>query len=112
MKNRILGTHKPFFVQRLVLIVKPLYISNRNLKKKSNKTCFIQNTNVTLQLKNKLVMEVQTVKIGNEKLIPSGAPREGISVRRSGITKVLWRKLNVNVPASKVIAGGVDIYKG
>ena len=61
---------------------------------------------------NKLVMEVQTVKIGNEKLIPSGASREGISVRRSGIAKVLWRKLNVNVPASKVIAGGVDIYKG
>jgi hypothetical protein len=57
-------------------------------------------------------MEVQTVKIGNEKLIPSGAPREGISVRRSGIAKVLWRKLNVNVPASKVIPGGVDIYKG
>lgn len=26
------------------------------------------------------------------------------------IAKVLWRKLNVNVPASKVIAGGVDIY--
>ena len=61
---------------------------------------------------NKLVMEVQTVKIGNEKLIPSGASREGISVRRSGIAKVLWRKLNVNVPASKVIPGGVDIYKG
>ena len=61
---------------------------------------------------NELVMEVQTVKIGNEELIPSGAPREGISVRRSGIAKVLWRKLNVNVPASKVIAGGVDIYKG
>ena len=51
-------------------------------------------------------MEIQTVKIGNEKLIPSGASREGISVRRSGIAKVLWRKLNVNVPASKVIAGG------
>jgi len=59
-----------------------------------------------------LVMEVQTVKIGNEKLIPSNALHEGISVRRSGIAKVLWRKLNVNVPASSVIAGGVDIYKG
>ena len=57
-------------------------------------------------------MEVQTVKISNEKLIPSGASREGISVRRSGIAKVLWRKLNVKVPASKVIAGGFDIYKG
>lgn len=58
-----------------------------------------------------LVMKVQTVKIGKEKLIPSGAPREGISVRRSGIAKVLWRKLNVDVPASKVIVGGVDLYK-
>ena len=56
-------------------------------------------------------MEVQKIKIGNEKLIPSGALREGISVRRSGIAKVLWRKLDVKVPASKVIAGGVDIYK-
>ena len=53
-------------------------------------------------------LEIQTVKIGNEKLIPSGASREGISVRRSGIAKVLWHKLNVNVPESKVIAGGVD----
>lgn len=44
-------------------------------------------------------MEVQTVKIGNEKLIPIGAPRAGISVRRFGIAKVLWRQLNVNVPA-------------
>jgi len=56
-------------------------------------------------------MKVQTVKIGKEKLIPSGAPREGISVRRSGIAKVLWRKLNVDVPASKIIAGGVNLYK-
>ena len=79
---------------------------------KSNKTCFIQNNNVTLHAKYELVMEIQTVKIGNEKLIPSGASREGISVRRSGIAKVLWHKLNVNVPESKVIAGGVDIYKG
>lgn len=67
--------------------------------------------NRILAAENELVMEVQTVKISNEKLIPSGAIREGISVRRSGIAKVLWRKLNVNVPASKVIAGGVDIYK-
>ncbi len=63
-----------------------------------------------LAAENELVMEVQTVKIKNEKLTPSGAPREGISVRRSGISKVLCRKLNVYVPASKVIAGGVDIY--
>ena len=61
---------------------------------------------------NNKKMELQTVNIDNQKLIPSGASREGISVRRSGIAKVLWRKLNVEVPASKVIAGGVDIYKG
>ena len=56
-------------------------------------------------------MELQTVNIDNQKLIPSGASRDGISVRRSGIAKVLWRKLNTSVPTSKVIAGGVDIYK-
>ena len=61
---------------------------------------------------NNKKMELQTVNIDNQKLIPSGASREGISVRRSGIAKVLWRKLNVEVPASKIIAGGVDIYKG
>ena len=57
-------------------------------------------------------MELQTVNIDKQKLIPSGASREGISVRRSGIAKVLWRKLNTEVPAGKVIVGGVDIYKG
>ena len=57
-------------------------------------------------------MEVQTVNFDNQKLVPSGASRDGISVRRSGIAKVLWRKLNTEVPVSKVIAGGVDIYKG
>ena len=58
------------------------------------------------------VMELQTVNIDNQELVPSGASREGISVRRPGIAKVLWKKLNTEVPASKVIAGGVDIYKG
>jgi len=57
-------------------------------------------------------MELQTVNIDNQKLVPSGASHDGISVRRSGIAKILWRKLNTEVPASKVIAGGVDIYKG
>jgi hypothetical protein len=56
-------------------------------------------------------MELQTVNINTKGLIPSGASHEGISVRRSGIAKVLWRKLNVEVPASRVIANGVDIYK-
>ena len=56
-------------------------------------------------------MELQTVNISNENLVPSKAKLEGISVRRSGIAKVLWRKLNIDVPTSKVIADGVDIYK-
>jgi len=58
---------------------------------------------------NYLAMEVETVKLDNEKLIPSGALHEGISVRRFDIAKVLWRKLDVKVPASKIIAGGVYI---
>lgn len=57
-------------------------------------------------------MELQTVKTGNEKLIPSGANIDGISIRRSGIAKVLWRKLDVDVPKSEVIPNGVNIYKG
>jgi len=59
-----------------------------------------------------LNMELQTVKTGKKKLIPSGASMDGISIRRTGIAKVLWRKLNVEVPKSEVIANGVNIYKG
>lgn len=58
-----------------------------------------------------LNMELQTVKMGKEKLIPSGASMDGISLRRTGIAKVLWRKLDVEVPKSEVIANGVNIYK-
>lgn len=57
-------------------------------------------------------MELQTGKTGKEKLVPSGASMDGISIRRTGIAKVLWRKLNVEVPKSEVIANGVNIYKG
>lgn len=56
-------------------------------------------------------MELQTIKIKNEKLIPSGAHTDGISIRRSGIAKVLWRKLDVEIPASEIIADGINIYK-
>lgn len=59
-----------------------------------------------------LSMELQTVKLGKEKLIASGANMDGISIRRTGIAKVLWRKLNVEVPKSEVIADGVNIYRG
>lgn len=56
-------------------------------------------------------MELQTIKIEKEKLIPSGANMEGVSVRRSGIAKVLWRELDVEVPTSEIIANGVNIYR-
>ncbi len=58
------------------------------------------------------IMELQTVKIGKEKLIASGASMDGISIRRTAIAKVLWRKLDVEIPKSEVIANGVNIYKG
>jgi hypothetical protein len=57
-------------------------------------------------------MELQTVKTGKERLIASGASIDGISIRRTGIAKVLWRKLDVDIPKSEVIANGVNIYKG
>ena len=47
-------------------------------------------------------MELQTVNIDNQKLVSSDASRDGISVRRSGIAKVLWRELNTEVPAIQV----------
>lgn len=58
------------------------------------------------------IMELQTVKTGKEKLIASGARMDGISIRRTGIAKVLWRKLDVEIPKNEVIANGVNIYKG
>ncbi len=64
------------------------------------------------QTKEDRIMELQTVKTGKEKLIASGACMDGISIRRTGIAKVLWRKLDVEVPKSEVIADGVNIYKG
>ena len=57
-------------------------------------------------------MELQKVKTGKERLIASGASMDGISIRRTGIAKVLWRKLDVDVPRSEIIANGVNIYKG
>lgn len=57
-------------------------------------------------------MELQTVKVGKEKLIPGNAKMDGISVKRFGIAKVLWRKLDVEIPASEVITNGVNTHKG
>jgi hypothetical protein len=59
-----------------------------------------------------LNMELQTVKLGKERLIASGASMDGISVRRTGIAKVLWRELDMDVPRSEIIANGVNIYRG
>ena len=55
-------------------------------------------------------MELQTVIIENPNLLPSGAVVENMSVRRSGIAKVLWRKLDIQVPKSEIIIGGVEKY--
>lgn len=55
-------------------------------------------------------MELQTVIFENDNLIPSGAIVEDMSVRRSSIAKVLWRKLDTQVPKSEVIIGGVEKY--
>ncbi len=55
-------------------------------------------------------MELQTVIIENPNLIPSGAVVEDMSVRRSGIAKVLWRKLDIQAPKSEIIIGGVEKY--
>lgn len=52
-------------------------------------------------------MEQQTVIIGRENIVPSGAKVDGISIRRSGIAKVLWRKMDRDVPRSEVIKDGV-----
>lgn len=57
-------------------------------------------------------MELQTVKLGKERLIASGTSMDGISVRRTGIAKVLWRELDMDIPRSEIIANGVNIYRG
>lgn len=56
-------------------------------------------------------MELQTVRIEKENLVPSGAAIEDMSVRRSGMAKVLWRKLDTQVPDSEILIGGVEVYK-
>lgn len=57
-------------------------------------------------------MELQTVKIGNENIVASDAQIDGITIRRTGIAKVLWRKLNTEVSQSEIIIGGVETHKG
>lgn len=56
-------------------------------------------------------MNVEFVNIVNANTVPSGTVRDGIRVRQSGIAKVLWRKLDREVPASSIVLGGVNIYK-
>ena len=55
-------------------------------------------------------MELQTVNIEKENIRPSGASIDEMSVRRSGIAKVLWRKLDIQVPKSEIIEDGVNLY--
>ena len=55
-------------------------------------------------------MELQTVNIEKENIIPSGASIDGMSVRRSGIAKVLWRKLDIQAPKSEIIKDDVNLY--
>ena len=33
------------------------------------------------------------------------------SIEHSGIVKLLWQKLDVQVPESKIIIGGVELFK-
>ena len=56
------------------------------------------------------MMKVQVVNITDEKIIVSGSSREDIRVKRSGIAKVLWRNLEMEVPASTVVFGGVEAF--
>lgn len=56
-------------------------------------------------------MELETVRIEKENLVPSGAAIEDMSVRRSGMAKVQWRKLDIQVPDSEILIGGVEVYK-
>ena len=55
-------------------------------------------------------MELQTVTIEQKDIVSSGASVEGISVRHTGIAKVLWRKLDIQVPQSEIILDGVNLY--
>ena len=52
-------------------------------------------------------MELQTVRIGRENIVPSGTKVDGISIRRLAIAKVLWRNVDRDVPLSEVIKDGV-----
>ena len=57
-------------------------------------------------------MELQTITIEQQNIVPSGVKIEKIMLRRSGIAKVIWRQLNTIVPPSTIIENGVNIYKG
>ena len=55
-------------------------------------------------------MEVHTIDISKMSKIPSGNARDGIRLRRSGFSKILWRKLDKDIPASIVLPDGVNRY--
>lgn len=54
-------------------------------------------------------MEVQTVNLSNARLIPSGSTRDGIRLKRSGVAKVLWRKLDIEVPPTTILPNGLNM---
>ena len=56
-------------------------------------------------------MKIQNTKVGDEKIIESGAATPDIGIHHSGIAKVIWHQLNTEVPTSEVVEGGVYIYK-
>lgn len=109
----------------VIIIVRPWLLLFVILKKIAAESLEIKIKMITFASQTNeggLNMELQTVKTGKERLIASGASMDGISIRRTGIAKVLWRKLEVDVlrqseaasrlPNSEVIANGVNIYKG
>lgn len=56
-------------------------------------------------------MQLEIVNMKSANLIPSHTTSDGMRIRQSGIAKVLWRKLDTDVPESEVIVGGLDIFK-
>lgn len=57
-------------------------------------------------------MKLEEVNIQDMNLISSETSDEGMRIRQSGIAKVLWQKLDAEVPESRIIPNGVDLYKG
>lgn len=55
-------------------------------------------------------MEVLEVDIEGMSIIPSGTPKEELRLRRSGFSKVVWRKIEKEIPPSQILPNGVSTY--